>query len=692
MNGRSHQSWSPDSSLILQFLRLFSASAGATVSASINRRRRKALALLLGGNILAQSLGFAFSPTQAADDAAVNKSAGAGNSGNSSPASSATNSPTGSTTNSEAPPTPFKLAEPLTSGESTKVEHDVNKTLNLSPLYLNSAVEMHSFGTLRSEATYDQSIRLPDAIKYVLDNGMQIKISRESLIYQHWATMAQTAAALPSFTLQYNLSHAHVKIPKTAAHGKQIFAGVSMPVFAGGGTLATILAQRYREKAWRYTYVSTYQDVFLNVYQNYTNLLLQRVLLQISAKAVEADQELVRINTLQLNSGTGTRFAVLQAQAQLTADRQAFLNQEVAMRQAALALNSSLNYPMDVNLIPVEETLSEANIFSEKVSLKDLIDDALTHHPGLRQYENFRYTANRNINVVASNYYPNVAFFVGWQYNDVGVAPNGNGQALSGVATSAITSLLNTSFTGRVSNNALGQQQGFSPTIGTTSSQGANTAPVALPAASGGVPIYALQSGSAVSSGAVAPSIFGGGTGNPTSANGNGSLQAPAGIFPGVFKEWQAGFALNWTVPNGGLGITAGVLQAKNLARQAMLQCNQELTLVEQNVRTDYLNIKTARQLIDKAAAAVAASREALRIARLRLNGGVGTNYEVITAQKDYITNLTTQAQAIVSSNVAQAKLLHDIGMIDATTLSTGYRRGVYEEPRPTKKINWIYP
>jgi outer membrane protein TolC len=159
-----------------------------------------------------------------------------------------------------------------------------------------------------------------------------------------------------------------------------------------------------------------------------------------------------------------------------------------------------------------------------------------------------------------------------------------------------------------------------------------------------------------------------------------------------VFKEWQAGFALNWTVPNGGLGITAGVLQAKNLARQAMLQCNQELTLVEQNVRTDYLNIKTARQLIDKAAAAVAASREALRIARLRLNGGVGTNYEVITAQKDYITNLTTQAQAIVSSNVAQAKLLHDIGMIDATTLSTGYRRGVYEEPRPTKKINWIYP
>ena len=123
-----------------------------------------------------------------------------------------------------------------------------------------------------------------------------------------------------------------------------------------------------------------------------------------------------------------------------------------------------------------------------------------------------------------------------------------------------------------------------------------------------------------------------------------------------------------------------------------MMQCNQELSLVEQNVRTDFHNIKSAKQVIDKAAAAVTASREALRLARIRLSAGVGTSLDVINAQKDYVSNLSTKAQAIVASNVAQAQLLHDIAMINATTLTQGYKPGVYVEPTPSKKVNWVFP
>ena len=63
-------------------------------------------------------------------------------------------------------------------------------------------------------------------------------------------------------------------------------------------------------------------------------------------------------------AGTGTRFAVMQSETQLATDRQAFLQQQVAVRQAALALNFSLNYPMAVNLIPVEETITEQPLIS----------------------------------------------------------------------------------------------------------------------------------------------------------------------------------------------------------------------------------------------------------------------------------------------------------------------------------------
>ena len=73
----------------------------------------------------------------------------------------------------------------------------------------------------------------------------------------------------------------------------------------------------------------------------------------------------------------------------------------------------------------------------------------------------------------------------------------------------------------------------------------------------------------------------------------------------------------------------------------------------------------------------VDSSAEELRLAELRLGTGVGTNLELIQAQRDYITALTTQAQAIVGSNLAQAQLLHDTGIISMDTILHGYQGNV---------------
>ena len=565
-------------------------------------------------------------------------------------------------------------------------DHNVNKTLNLNPLYLSSVVSMDSFKVLREESKYDQSISLQDAIRYVLDNGMQIKVSRESMNYQHWLTVSALGSFLPTFTTSYNASQVNVSNLNTTSVAHTFLSGVSFPVFQGGGVLYSLLAQRYREKAWQYTYKSTVSDVFLDVYTKYTNLLLQRVLMQIWAKTVEADQEQLHIAEVQLQAGTGTPYAIMQAKTRLAADRQSFLQQGITMRQAGLALNLAMNYPLEINLIPIEETLTEAPLFDEHVRLNGLVDDALRFNPALRQYENFRLTANRTIQAAASSLYPSVSFFALYQQNDTSVAPAANAAALGGAASASIASFLDSSFAGRVSNNALGQQYSFSPTSGNTSTQGANTAPAALPASSGGTPIAQIQSGSLVSSGAVAPSITGGGTGNNSGSNQNGSLQAPAGIFPGHFREVQTGFQLTWSMPNFGVGAVTNALAVKTLAREAMMQCNQELSLVIQNVHSDYLAMLSARDVIDKAAATVLSLRETLRLSKVSLANGVGTYVSVMTAQTNYVQAVTTQAQAIVASNVAQAQLLHDMGMISAATLTTGYRPGTFTAPVPNVK------
>lgn len=570
------------------------------------------------------------------------------------------------------------------SPEAATANHSTNQTLDLRPLYLGSVIRTASEKALAEEASYDQSITLHDALSYALTNGLPLKISKEALNYQHFQTLSSIAAALPSFGMSYTVSKANIFNHVTNSTAQSFLTGVNFPVFQGGGILYSILTQHYREQGWKYAFKATVSDVFLDIYKKYTNLLLNRVLLQIYAKTVEVDLEQLRLNNSKFKNGTGTKFAVLQTQSQLASDKQLLLQQQVTVRQAALSLNLSLNYPMSVNLVPVEETLSEAILVNDRVSLDRLLKDALQFNPSLRQYEMFRLTAARNVQLAAAPLYPTVSFFTIYQHNDVIVQPAQNGADVGGIATSAITSFLNSQFAGRVSNNALGQQQSFSPTAGTTSSQGANTAPSAMPAASGGTPIASVQSGSLVSSGAVAPSIFGGGNGVGSGGNTNGSLQAPAGIFPGLFREFQMGFSMNWSLPNAGLSSVANIYTARTLARQALMQCNQELSLVLQNVRSDYLSVINARAVIDKAAYAVASSREALKLARSRFTNGVSTNLEVIVAQRDYITALGNQAQAIVDSSLAQAQLLHDMGMISVTTLTNGYTPGQFSDP--TKK------
>ncbi len=154
---------------------------------------------------------------------------------------------------------------------------------------------------------------------------------------------------------------------------------------------------------------------------------------------------------------------------------------------------------------------------------------------------------------------------------------------------------------------------------------------------------------------------------------GNGTV-AGAGIFGGLFQTEQNSLSLNWGPANLGFSAVANIVGARALSRQALLQANQELQLVREQVRSDYVALMSAREQIDTAAYGVQSSAEALRLADLRLRTGNGTNLELIQAERDYINALYTQAQAIIASNNAQAQLLHDMGVISKATLLQGYR------------------
>jgi len=476
---------------------------------------------------------------------------------------------------------PVASSDPGTDMPQLDQTHEQNSTLGIEQLRLHSALRKDEFKWIRLEVGYDESITLQQALKYAADNNLAIKISKDNLNYQHYLLYGQIANALPNFSMAYNLTHTNIENEKVTSLAKVFLTRVTYPVFQGGSVLQSILGQYYRDKGWREAYKASINDELLDVFKKYNALLLDRTLLQIRAKAVEVSEEQLRINRLMDQAGNGTRLSVAQSDAQLSMDKQALLEQQVKMRQSALALNFTMNYPMAVNLVPVEETISEQPLFQNEATIVDLVNLALHHRPELREYEDFKIAASRNIQVAAAPLYPQASLFQQYSYTN------------------------------------------------TTSQSHAAT----------------------------------------TLADTSG-----AGVFGGLFRTYQQGLAVFYTLNNLGLTSTANLFAANSLSRQARIQANQNLQSVIQQVRSDFLSWRSAREQIDNAAHGVRASAEELRLAKIRLTSDVGTNLDVIQGQRDYINSLTTQAQAIVNSNLAQAQLLHDTGIITADTLLHGFK------------------
>lgn len=127
------------------------------------------------------------------------------------------------------------------------------------------------------------------------------------------------------------------------------------------------------------------------------------------------------------------------------------------------------------------------------------------------------------------------------------------------------------------------------------------------------------------------------------------------------------------SLPLKGMGVTeiANIQAARWQARRVQNEFSRVLTKVYQEVRNSYLECIDAENLIKETTDQVNSSEEQLAVAEYRLRNGVGTNLDVITAQRDYTGALVDKAKAIIKFNTAEARLLHATGRISVDTLTS---------------------
>jgi len=131
------------------------------------------------------------------------------------------------------------------------------------------------------------------------------------------------------------------------------------------------------------------------------------------------------------------------------------------------------------------------------------------------------------------------------------------------------------------------------------------------------------------------------------------------------------GVDVQWNFDGLGLKEVSQLNSARADARKASLEFTHSLNDVYKQVRDSYLSSLAAENLIIETTDTVNFGAEELRVAEIRLKDGIGTNLDVINAQKDYINALVSKANALVQYNIAQTQLMHAIGRSSVDTLTS---------------------
>jgi outer membrane protein TolC len=131
------------------------------------------------------------------------------------------------------------------------------------------------------------------------------------------------------------------------------------------------------------------------------------------------------------------------------------------------------------------------------------------------------------------------------------------------------------------------------------------------------------------------------------------------------------GVDVQWNFDGLGVKQLSQLNTARADARRASLEFTRSLNQVYKDVRDSYLSSLSAANMILETTDMVNYGAEELRVAEVRLKDGVGTNLDVINAQRDYINALVNKANALIQYNTAQTQLMHAIGRSTVDTLTS---------------------
>jgi outer membrane protein TolC len=275
---------------------------------------------------------------------------------------------------------------------------------------------------LLSLANAQEILTLEEAINLALKNNYDIKISKNTFEIALNNYSLGNAGFLPTIDVSsgYTKSSNNTRqeyfdgrsINRTGALSNSLNLGVTLnwTIFDGFANYNNYRKLKETKELAQTSTLATSEDIIANVMLAYYDILRQKEILKTLKENIAISEQRVKIAEEKYKVGTGSKTELLQAKADLNADQNSLLRQEIELKNAKVNLNLLLGRNPNIDFD-----------ISDTINLKDLSFDELR----AKAFENNRSMliakankeiAKLNFNGIKSRFLPKINFFIGYNF------------------------------------------------------------------------------------------------------------------------------------------------------------------------------------------------------------------------------------------------------------------------------------
>lgn len=275
-------------------------------------------------------------------------------------------------------------------------------------------------------ALAQDTLSVEDALAIGLENNYSIRISaNESKIAGNNRSLGNagflpiiTASGTRSYSIQNSEQEfADGGIPNSSTENARsnttnASASLSWTIFDGLRMFTTYEKLTELQVLGEEQLRLTLENTIASIIGAYFNIIRQQKIYDVLQNTVDVSEQRIEIAETRKDLGSGSEYDLLQARADLNADRAAVIRQEVQLNDAKILLNELLSRDVETEFsvrqtIPVEEGLE----YSE------LLQQALSNNKGLTVARINRQVAELEIKEIQGERFPEVDLNAGYSYN-----------------------------------------------------------------------------------------------------------------------------------------------------------------------------------------------------------------------------------------------------------------------------------